>query len=304
MKTMRKKIKHIPRNNSYEGSWIIDEYNMCVRGDYAPEDRGYGDALGRTAIAYLVWGGAKLRRGFLNCFKEHLEEGKFFIKPIRHPEFEGVRECSRDHIIVGTAVSAIMNDAKTVRILADNIKRKFSNLKFAGRMTLDMRLWMKGLFKSDFKLNLAMLLLGSSWRLYNGWNRLLRFVGNYKKYDIYEVSSIKANKFQKFLNKLMIPEFSRYHGALMIFSTPDRIKLKRFAQKSLLADTQGDNYVIRGLLGDKVDWAFALDKYPGIKGFRWTRRLDESINFYYKVGKDEFNNLDIDFLKWFKVNGF
>lgn len=265
----------MPFNSSYKGYYQYDRFMLTNVKPWSDRD---GDALWRTAIAYICYGEHSLYMGILSCIED--KPVRFPYDKDKEPElYQWARDTvSRDQVAM--ACTALRWGHTN---LPDDTELEITIPFFLSKkhwLTPDLWLWLRKHYK------LWTLLIIMQFLIIIPWNKLWRPI--YRRFGT------------GWAGKLIYPHYSLFITAFMLAVVPDG-KLTDYARKLLRKDVEDSNLVLQMILG-RWPSIFSILEYEA-KSFRWNRRLDEPSDVYEPENRAlEYNNIDIDLiyaaLKW------
>jgi len=276
--------------------FFVDDYGLMLsrseNWDTNPT-HGIGDALYRTALFYIIYPNEKrLKQAIMSCFI--VEKGVLTIK--RHPTINE-SNVSRDQIAAALIALKINGDIDELSFILNNLPIKLSNKAF---QTLDFYLWQKSLLGSKTFSFLFCLLTYLIFLFVVPFNKLVRKILGFKSVPPEQWTFPgRMSKTKQALSKALFPPYAFFLLVWQVYVCPNN-RIKKNLKKLLLLECEESNYVLRGLLGEKVITQKLIDTYQS-RGLRWTNRLDEScllsLNPLTQEEK-QFNDLDLDLLKY------
>ena len=235
-------------------------------------DFGVGDSLGRTVFALEIYDEDRpeLILGIYKFFS--LINGVMHVS--RFPSdnrADYLKGTSRDHIIKAIAVSKENGCEYAVKDFINNRARR-PGIKMP--YTLGQKVWFLALYSHFWSYIYA---IGRTpWLLLTlGFNRTLRFIGGYKKYDTpqeFADAHVKPTKLQKIFNFVMMPTFAVFYEIYATRTIHNKM-LSRFLLRIMRHFFEKSNYVARAMCGEEIDKGVFETYYPTRKG-RWNCRLD------------------------------
>lgn len=244
-------------------------------------NEGRGDALWRTALAYLV--------GFERCLggiDACIIPGKQYC---RYPG-----DCdttSRDQIAMAFCAIKLRNP-EDILYFTHNLPWRISKKH---SQTIDFWLWVKAIRGSYYALVAwhAVTFLILCFVVY--WNFVIRLVTFVRKYDQHNFppkeKRDKAPKWKKKLWKLLFPTYALFILSLQLKAAGPS-QMTPFIEFLMRLEAEKDNYFIQVICGGKAG------NYDGMKGgIRWNNRLDDTNNINMWVGFEAIP-LDIHLLNW------
>lgn len=257
--------------------------------EWDKEDIGMGDALGRTALATIVFNDARMLESlFHNAVDFDNPKGR----PIIFRHHWAPDTVSRDHVAMLLAALYIHGGIHRGmgRMLARDLKFRLSDKHV---QTPDFWLWTQSLLKPW---------VGYVWQIFSilqfafvvPWNWFWR-----------ELTEDLPEDWRRVTDKLQYPTYALFVFAWQYYCTPKgwlRTLLGRLARR----DAESENYVIRGLLGQDVSYDFVV-QYRSKKGLSWSNHSKSASRVPLPVAsaKDiEFNDLDGQCLRWVYFNQY
>ena len=278
---------------------------------------GEGDALWRTALAYITWKEPLMKEGILECYR-YIPAGHHFKKPfyqaMRHTGRYGEDDVSRDQVLMSLAALHVNNNLHELDELSKNLPYKLSR-KF--NMTPDMFAWIRTFqFKTNKKFwtNIFCLAQIAEKSIALTLNKIIAKINGYKRNSIknndytsrvhYNIKQ-KHNWFQKQLAMAYYSGYAFHLTCWQYYTLPAGYNpiTKKILRKILLNYCEKENYLLRILLGDKTVTAEEIDGYEPREGFRWQAYLDGSWpNYNGEMSQEwkdkylKYNQLDKDCL--------
>lgn len=312
--------------------YYIDEYNLCLT---RTGNKGVGDCIGRSMVAYLIYHDPKIVRGIDNCW-QYLPEFNNKMVGIRHPEMhlsdgefsEGFweRRMSRDHYIYTLVALRLWEQRNYYKLekLEQIVKATPFGIRRMARWTLPLILWSKSLLKNNYTALWWYLIL--ELIAINIIYRPMRWLG-YKiagwKEEVDQEDwnwlfdtdpNAQSNKWknehllqsQSWLNrkisKIVFPSYAIQFAAFQLYVTSNKYpKLKKKLQNSLLKMVGETNYVQQMLLGKKDIPREKIEAYKSMYGNRWSGHLNGRNDRHLAVmPEDKFtvNQLDVDLVRY------
>lgn len=287
---------------------FMDEKGMLMRRNFPWEnvkDNGKGDGLFRTGIASVVYKDKSLIKGILSCFKKiYLEDGTYYYQAYRYPYYKP-ETVSRDQIssaLVGLYMNydfLTENQKELVEDIRSNLRWRLSD-KF--NQTIDFWLWHKSLGGNKLFANMFCFLSIVLILFVIPWNKLLRLIAGFNPIPVEDFQSTPRHELtfvENLCERLLYPAYALFLWCWQIHTTPNNI-FKPILKKLMLVEVEKTNYVLKSLMGGKVDKE-SVDSFKSFAGFRWIRRLDKSDNSGIRLAKPEeveFNDFNKDLLIW------
>lgn len=221
---------------------------------WAPDDFGQGDAIARSSIASIVLDGARepMIRAMINCI--HIGAK---AKVTRYPGAPDT--ISRDQ--VGMLLVALWMDYQANKawrfvfpILINNLPWRLSKSHW---MTPDFRLWVKSLGGSRVLQAIWHLIMLIQFMFVVPWNRFFR-----------EITAELPESWRRVTDKIIYPTHALFIFAWQIYVTK-KSWLRSLTMWVARQDAEKDNWVIRGLLGQKIPKGF---KHVSQTGTSWAIR--------------------------------
>lgn len=321
-----------PKSNTYR----FVKNNMMLQKNEAWQiggDNGQGDALWRTAMAYICYERRILKTGILFCFRKFkmINKKKFWYQGARSCKRFREDDFSRDQTIMALTTLKINNDKELKEIglkLPFRLSRRF-------RMGLTLWVWIRAITgKGKFYTYLFGVFELCEFLPSVLWNKFLRKIMGWNKeysaewylgYDFskgfwsYEddkwiwkeggchmvnnghklynahLKKKQKNWFYRLMYTIEYPEYAMHLTAWMLYVSDDTF-LKRFLQKLTVWLAEKDNLLIRLLAGVKVDKC-KIEEFSSMKGYRWSVRFNGTSYTYYLKGDDTlYNTIDKDVL--------
>jgi len=275
-----------------ETHWFVDQENKMMLtqnpGWNPTGGNGKGDAIGRTFIAYYLYGDERFLEGIESCWErvertgiKRLIFGKYYYQGYRYPHrFPDELGLSRDHLLYTLIVY------KYAGYTEEYLKEFTSHLRFRiskfASFTPELWWWKKAISGSKFHLWLYLALTVPVLKVSRWWNKMI-----YKYVPFEEEShqddfvliqnNMKPERIKKWANRLY-PIYALHQHAWQLHLLPDS-KRKRKAQKIAFDICPKHNYAIQMILGfkDMVDPENVFG-FKSMTGGRWTGILNPWIN--------------------------
>lgn len=243
-----------------KGNYFFVKDGMFLREPepWDPYNLGEGDAIGRTAIGYIITKSTILRSGIMDCFRMKLtESGKPYLQARRYPtDFDSEYTMSRDHIAYALIALLETGEKDRAKFISSNIRWKISELH---SQTIDFWLWHKAATSENIFLTLL-------WHIFLIPQILL----------ILPINKI-GRGIAKLLNKQWPTKICFPTYAFFILAWQLRLTRETFVRPLVeyLArfEVEKDNLVLQMLLRKRVDYE-DIFKYKSRRGIRWSRRMD------------------------------
>lgn len=222
---------------------FIDKYGCLLQQNSHGTcvECGKGDALWRTALAFIAYKDQQFYNGMMACFDKNKTIGEpNSIK--RHPSLDE-NDTSRDQVIMLLVALFLKEDGKECQELASKLKFRIST-RYS--WSVSSWFWVK-------------MLSGKSWYQYL-WSILTCFTACMFLVNFpFKWLGITNSKWYPYL-------FSAHLTAWMLYVTPNNL-FKWFASKIMLAGIPKSNLLIRKLLGRKIVNTNAVIRM----GWQWQR---------------------------------
>jgi len=270
-----------------ETQWFVDQANnMMLEQGHGEDLGGRGDAIGRSFIAYYVYGDERFLEGIENCWvkkKRHwiwrLFGKKYYYQGYRYPTHDHKTGLSRDHLtytILAYKYAGYSNEA--LKEFIKNLRYVISN---AAWFRPDLWFWVRAIYGSKLNTWLFYFTTNISMKVSRWWNKRISKMafepeGSQDEWVLIP-NSVKP-KIIINLAKLLYPTYALHIQAWQLYLMPDS-KKKRKLQKICLDICPAHNYVIQMLLGaNKMVLRDNVFNYKSMRGGRWTGSLNPWIN--------------------------
>lgn len=286
---MSSTFNEINKNSRDTYFYMEDGFMYRQPREWDREDIGKGDALGRTALASIVFCDERALRYLFHvavCYDSQKDR----IKVWRHPRSEDT--VSRDHVAMLLIALYISGGSLQVlsKVLIKDLKFRLSDRHV---QTPDFWLWTQSLLRPW---------VGYVWQIFSilqfafvvPWNWFWR-----------ELTEDLPEDWRRVTDKLQYPTYALFIFAWQCYCTP-RGPLRNLLGWIARRDAEPENYVIRGLLGQKIPAEF-VKNYRSKKGLSWSNRSTSASRVPLPVAsaKDiEFNDLDGQCLRWVYFNQY
>lgn len=295
---------------------------------------GYGeaDALFRTSISYMAYGGPILKEGVLSCFTKIQNGKKYYYQGARCYPRKGEEDVSRDQTILALSSLKFNDNIEELNEIGRNLRYRLSK-RFI--MTPALWIWIRMIctdnkfYNTLFGLMEIIELLPSVL-----WNKILRKILGYNKeysmkwymdfdpttglwhnwdekgwiftpnvdwanngYKLYCANQKRLSEscMLRFMDKTEFPEYAAHLGSWMISFMQNGF-LKKILQKIMRWNIEEENYLLNMLMGSDVDIQ-KIDEYKPMWQFRWSSRFNGTYYTKY-LDKDDakYNVTDKDIL--------
>ena len=291
----------------------------------SPEGRGEGDALLRTARAYIAYPDKDLYSGIVSCFKM---ESDGHYQAYRCAPDIGAEDVSRDQTLYALIALKFNDDLVTFKEIGRKLRFRLSKRFIQGP---GMWLWIRERWFLYGITEIVSVIFGILWNkiLYRIQKRTKLLSdeeymamdpnpGSWQKKDygagpwyfdetvtgltvcqkMYNEYSMKKDtkKWYRFLDKTEYPTYASVMTALMVYLMPNTI-FRRTLVKLLMWNAKGENnLLLRALFLNDVSQSDVL-RLKAMNGYRWTSRFDGTGFHWYLRGEDAlYNVLDKDML--------
>lgn len=286
--------------------YFDEDTNMMLQQNphWNPEgDNGKGDALWRTALAYITWQEPSMKQGILDCFRKFTminKDGKYWYQAMRHTGRHREDDVSRDQTILAFASLKVNGDQDELNELLDHFPYKISR-RFT--QTPTMWFWLKDLRGSRWAGYISLFLALIETTVSVTLNKLYESILGLKEihqddYDhrLYYKKKENWNRFQLFVDKIMWPGYAQHLMHWHVYTSSDNF-IKRILEKLLLSYTEKGNLLFRLLCRDKTVTLEDINNYKPMNNWRWSIRMDGSssseCSFNYDLSA---NQMDKDIL--------
>ena len=299
-----------------ETQWFVDQiYQMMLtqNPNWKPDgENGKGDAIGRSFIAYFVYGDPRFLDGIENCWEKverkgwlrRLLFGKYYYQGYRYPHrYPGEVGLSRDH--TSYTLIAFKYAGYSDEFMKDFVKHLRFKISDFARFTPEMWLWAHSLYGNKLATALFYPISYIVTELNALWNRMLYkwtgFGPESHQDDFVKVPNDFKPKGVRRWAKLFYPIYALHISAWQIKVLPDS-KWKKRLQKASLKVCPEHNYVIQMLLNGPKPSEENVMGYDSMHGGRWTGILNTWINDR-DIGKIkdpkrlEYNVMDVDYVR-------
>jgi len=296
-------------------------------------DNGRGDALWRTGLAYISYGEEIIKQGIMSCYRPFEminKKGKKIYQASRCSARYREDDVSRDQTIISLAALKVNGNDCELEELVSHLPFRLSRRFIMGPT---MWCWLKAITGSkkyntifamleiiEFVISIAMskvirLILKTNkvhsqeedltiddskgfwyfnqknkwiWLEEKGVNNGRKMYGEYKK-KLYD------NKFYKFLDNIIYPDYALHLTGWMVYTMRDGF-WKKILQKLLLWAADKNNLLIKLQSGKKIEYS-EIENIKTTRGYKWSRRLDGT-NYTYELSGDDvlYNNINKDVL--------
>jgi hypothetical protein len=289
--------------------FYLDKYGLVLSSKNTT-DKGMGDCVGRTFLAYMAYGSSIGLYGINNCYD--IDTGKL----IRHPDLAHIDDMSRDHVIYFILANAAVNN---VPILGSFNKLMKWRISERYTYTIDSWAWVKyvcnkkytllynnGLNKAkaaEYKRNAFLWQQLYYWvtiptMFFNVlWNKTISFIGGFK--EVPQSEWVKGGfkklpTWRKKLAKMLYPTYALHQKAWQLQCMPKTPGFYILRQLCRWLTTK-HNYLIKLLLDSTVTFN-EIDSYKPMTSYRWSCNLDNTNDRDMDIIAYTVNNIDKDLL--------
>jgi hypothetical protein len=299
-----------------ETQWFVDQiYKMMLEQnpDWRPDGEcGKGDSIGRSFLAYFIYGDPRFLEGIEACWERVDRKGlrrflfgKYYYQGYRYPHrYPGEKGLSRDHLTY--TLIAFKFAGYSDAFLKDFVKHLRWRISDFAMFTPDLWLWAHAI--ANIK-PYTILFPPVSWiamKASSIWNKALyKYSGfgeeSHQDDFIKLLNSFKPKMIQK-LTKKFYPIFALHIQAWQYKLLKDS-KWKKRLQKVSLSICPKHNYAIQLLLDSpNPPTQEQVDGYKSMTGGRWTGILnpwlnDRNLEIQKNPERLEYNVMDVDYLK-------
>lgn len=264
------------------------------------EFSGHGDALCRTALAYITYKDKDLKVGILNCFRKFTMINypkKYWYQASRCSNRYREDDVSRDQIILALSALKINNDIIELKEITRHLPYRLSR-RF--KMTPIMWSWINYL-KTDKKI----------WAiLFNLFNlleliivipltKILRKLAKVDKtmpVGQYIDNSITKTFWYKVYDTIQLHGYALNLKAWEFYIINSNDIFGKISRKLMLSDVEDDNYAVRLLLNDRPR---NVSDYKSTSNWRPSIRFNgdhDGTVWYLKDSEIKYNQMDKDLI--------
>ena len=277
---------------SKDGYTYYDKGFMLVN----KPDRGLGDCIGRTVLAYFCYKDIELAEAVFSCYKPVIDNKGIYLQGIRHPEYT-VNDLSRDHVSYTLILAKYLKKDLLVKYFSKYLRWKLSD-RYS--MTIDFWLWMKALHSKLARPFYYALMIPMIFGV-SIYNYIICKLGGFKEVPQDEFVRSREEdltKKQLRLRKILYPTYAVHNLAHQVWVLPNTLANK-LLKKIVLTMVGEENFYLQLLLGKDIPW-WEIHNYKPMSSYRWSTRLDKTNdrNLYVLPDTEEnqINAIDKDIL--------